>query len=468
MSAAKEVPGSRARRTAILGRLAAGQAVKHAGARISTVGRGEERKREVMDRRIGDAITALVDALGLMRGGAMKIGQMLSMIDMGVIPDSHREQYQAAMGRLRDSAPTVPFSKMRAVIEADLGGRIGSLFISFDEVPIGSASIGQVYRATLPGGREVAVKVQYPGVDRAVRADLKNLGLILRAAKAITPEADLAGLTKEITERIVEELDYELEAQNQRAAARLYRDHPFIVVPDVVTALSGPRVLVTDFFDGKPFSALVHESQEVRNHVGEIIYRFFGGSLWAHGQFSPDPHPGNFLYAADGKVAFLDFGLYRHLSAEAMDTQASIMRAVLGKDAAALHGEMCASGFILDADKVSPELALAYVNEVFWWMATDENLVLTSDQVNASIMEAGHPQSRYFDIARRQNMPPDYLFVVRMIVMVMAAVGELESEANWFRIAREWLFDAEPATELGVLEAQYRSGSTIEPLAVPA
>lgn len=459
MDEAKKVPTSRARRTAILGRLAAGQAARTAGSKIATVGRSDEVKRDAMDRRIGEAITALVDALGLMRGAAMKVGQMLSMIDMGVIPDSHREQYQEAMARLRDAAPIVSFDQMRGVIEKDLGARLHEVFATFDETPIGAASIGQVYRAALKDGREVAVKVQYPGVDKAVRADLKNLGMIMRAMKMIAPEMDLAGLTEEIRERISEELDYELEAQNQRAAARLYRDHPFIVVPDAISSLCGPHVLVTEFFEGKGFADLVNEPAEIRNRVGEIIYRFFGGSLYAHAQFSPDPHPGNFLYAEDGRVAFFDFGLYRHLSAESMDIQSSIMRAILLGDAEELHRVMCASGFIPDGSLVAPDLAMDYVREVFWWMAETDELTMSTGRVNRAMAQASHPQSKYFDLARRQNMPPDYLFVVRMIIMVMAALGELEARAPWGGIAREWLFDDAPATELGRLEAEYRDGS---------
>jgi predicted unusual protein kinase regulating ubiquinone biosynthesis (AarF/ABC1/UbiB family) len=466
MTEDKRLPTSRAARTAVLGRLAAGQAARHAGARLSTVGASDERKQRVMDRRQAEAMRALVDALGLMRGAAMKVGQMLSMVDIGMVPEELREDFHRSLAGLRDSAPTVGFKEMRRVIESDLGGRVEDLFAEFDSTPVGAASIGQVYRAKLHDGRDVAVKVQYPGVDKAVKADLKNLGMVMRAAKRMAPGLDMESITAEIRERIEEELDYTLEAQNQRMAGRLYRNHPYIVVPDVVTSLCGPHVLVTEFYEGRSFDDLVAASQEERDRAAEIIFRFFGGSLYRHRQFSPDPHPGNFIFGADGKVAFLDFGLYRHVDEQAADTQGSILRAVFEGDADGLHDLLATRGFISDPARVAPDLALRYVNEVFWWMAADEHLVLDRDSATEAMAQTVNPTSEYWPIARHQQMPPDFVFILRMIVMVMAAIGQLGAGANWNQIAREWLYDAAPATPLGELDAAYRDGEMLPP--VPA
>ena len=161
----------------------------------------------------------------------MKLGQVLSFVDLGIVPPEHRERFQAKLASLRDAAPTVSFEQMRKVIEQDLGEPVSSAFADFDPEPIAAASIGQVYRATLHDGREVAVKVQYPGIADAVRADMKNLGVLLRLARSITPELDTKAVGDEIRERIVEELDYELEASNQRTMARIYEGHPFIAIP---------------------------------------------------------------------------------------------------------------------------------------------------------------------------------------------------------------------------------------------
>src|SRR4029077_13689007 len=232
--------------------------------------------------------------------------QVMSFLDVGLVAEEHREEFQRELAKLRDAAPTVSFKQMRRVIEDDLEEPISEVFSSFDEEPIAAASIGQVYRATLKDGREVAVKVQYPGVAAAVRADLQNLDMIMRVLKRMTPGMDAKAIATEIRERIGEELDYELEAQNQRTLARIFRGHPFIVVPDVITSLSRERVLVSEFVRGVGFEELKTRSQSERDRIGEIVFRFFLGCLYRHRQFSGDPHPGNFLLLGDGRVAFLD------------------------------------------------------------------------------------------------------------------------------------------------------------------
>ena len=187
----------------------------------------------------------MVDVLGQMKGAAMKVGQVASFMDLHGLPPDELDGFQAKLAELRDSAPRASFKDMQKVIEQDLGDRISNLFAEFDSDPVAAASIGQVYRARLDDGREVAVKVQYPRVAAAVRADLQNLGLLLLAAKRLAPGLDVRATASEIRERITEELDYEHEAQAQRAFARRWRGHPFIVIPDVVTDLSRERVLVT-------------------------------------------------------------------------------------------------------------------------------------------------------------------------------------------------------------------------------
>lgn len=457
----KKMPTSRAGRTAVLGRLAAGQAARHAGAKLSTVGRSDDRKKVVMDRRQAEALRALVDALGLMRGGAMKIGQTLSMFDAGLVPEEMREEFQQSMAELRDRAPAVSFAQMRKLIESEIGP-IEDAFAELDETPVGAASIGQVYRGRLHDGRDVAVKVQYPGIDKAVRADLKNLGLVMRALKMIAPGLDTGALADEIRESIEEELDYELEAQNQRSVARLYVDHPFIVIPQVISSLSGQHVLVSEYFDGARFDEIVDTAdQPTRDRIGEIVFRFYCGSLYRHRQFSPDPHPGNFLVADDGRVAFLDFGLYRHVDAATLATQTAILVAVFDRDAEQLHGLLAKAGFLPDPDRVEPALALAYLNEIFGWMAHEGPLTMSQDLANEAIIQTANPSSEYFAIARHQQLPSEFLFVVRMIVMVMAAVGQLGATASWNDIACEWVRGTEPTTELGLEEARHTASVAV-------
>src|ERR1700737_1140391 len=230
----EKITTSRARRTATVATLAASEAVKQFGTRAANVSRSEAAAEQAMARRQLETAKQIVAVLGTMKGAAMKLGQVMSFLDVGLVPEEHREEFQHELAKLRDAAPTVSFKQMRRVIEDDLEEPVDDVFASFGEEPIAAASIGQVYRAQLHDGREVAVKVQYPGVAAAVRADMQNLGLILRLMKRVAPGLDPKALGEEIRARIGEELDYELEASNQRALARIFRGHPFIVVPDVI------------------------------------------------------------------------------------------------------------------------------------------------------------------------------------------------------------------------------------------
>jgi predicted unusual protein kinase regulating ubiquinone biosynthesis (AarF/ABC1/UbiB family) len=205
-----KIPTSRVGRTAKIGGLAAGQAIRQAGTRAANVARSKEGRNAALERRQVEAAEQIVTALGTMKGAAMKVGQVMSFLDVGLVPEEYREEFQEKLAALRDAAPTVTFKEMRKVIEAELDDPINEVFESFDEEPIAAASIGQVYRARLQDGRDVAVKVQYPGVAAAVRADMQNLGLILRLAKRIAPGMDPQAIGREISERIEEELDYEL------------------------------------------------------------------------------------------------------------------------------------------------------------------------------------------------------------------------------------------------------------------
>src|SRR2546430_1223063 len=259
-----KIPTSRVRRTARVGRAAAGQAVKQAGTHVANVARSEEGASRALEKRHLEAAEQIVTVLGTMKGAAMKLGQVMSFLDVGLVPEEYRDDFQRKLGELRDAAPNVRFDDMRKVMEQEFEDSLDEVFSSFEEEPIAAASIGQVYRAQLHDGRDVAVKVQYPGVAAAVRADMQNLGLILRLMKRMTPALDVEALAEEVRLRIYEELDYELEAQNQRALARIFRRHPFIVVPDVFTRLSHERVVVTEFVQGRGFESLKGDPQEDR------------------------------------------------------------------------------------------------------------------------------------------------------------------------------------------------------------
>lgn len=487
----KNIPTSRVRRTATVGRLAATEAVKQFGTRAANVARDEKSAEEALAKRQLQTAKQIVAALGTMKGAAMKLGQVMSFLDVGLVPEEYREEFQRELAKLRDAAPAVSFKQMRRVIEDDLEAPISEVFASFDETPIAAASIGQVYRATLAedhgdreedrlegrggggrggdkregggdrreggrGVREVAVKVQYPGVAAAVRADMQNLDMIMRLLKRMTPGMDAKAIAAEVRERIVEELDYELEAQNHSALARIFRGHPFIAVPEVITSLSRERVLVTEYVHGVGFEELKSYSQAERDRIGEIVFRFFLGCLYRHRQFSGDPHPGNFLLLEDGRVAFLDFGLFKRMDRDAVELELACQRAVCEGNAAELHRLLASSGFLPKPELVDPEHLLAFVASAIWWYTTaDEPVKLTPEIATEVMIESSDPRSSYFGEMRHQDMRPEHLFGRRMELLTLAVLSQLRARANWHRIAREWMYGDPPVTKLGREEAEF-------------
>jgi predicted unusual protein kinase regulating ubiquinone biosynthesis (AarF/ABC1/UbiB family) len=455
-----KIPTSRVRRTATVASLAAGEAVKQFGTRAANVTRGEEASEDAMARRQLETAKQIVAALGTMKGAAMKLGQVMSFLDVGLVPEQHREEFQRELAKLRDAAPTVSFKQMRKVIEDDLEDPIDEVFQTFEQQPIAAASIGQVYRATLHDGREVAVKVQYPGVAAAVRADMQNLEMIMRLLKRMTPGLDVKAIAEEVKERIVEELDYELEAQNQRSLARIFAGHPFILVPEVIGSLSRERVLVSEYVHGVGFEELKTRPQDERDRIGEIVFRFFLGCLYRHRQFSGDPHPGNFLLLDDGRIAFLDFGLFKRLDEGPVDLELAAQRAVVEGNAAALHSLLAESGFLPDPERVDPEHLLAFIHSAIWWYTTDEVVQLSPQIATEAMIESSDPRSTHFREMRHQDMRPEHLFGRRMEMLTLAVLAQLGARANWHQIAREWMYGDAPTTELGRPEADFygRSG----------
>jgi predicted unusual protein kinase regulating ubiquinone biosynthesis (AarF/ABC1/UbiB family) len=452
-----KIPTSRVRRTATVGKLAASEAVKQFGTRAANITRSEEASERALSKRQLETAKQIVTALGTMKGAAMKLGQVMSFLDVGLVEEEYREEFQRELAKLRDAAPTVSFKQMRRVIEDDLQERIKDVFATFDEEPIAAASIGQVYRATLrEDGRRVAVKVQYPGVGAAVRADMQNLDMIMRLLKRMTPGLDAKAIAGEVRERIGEELDYELEAQNHSTLARIFRGHPFIAVPEVVTSLCRERVLVTELVEGMGFEELKRRPQAERNRVGEIVFRFFLGCLYRHRQFSGDPHPGNFLLLADGRVAFLDFGLFKRMEREPVELELACQRAVCEGDAPELHRLLAKSGFLPQPERVDPEHLLAFVGSAIWWYTTaDEPVRLTPEIATQVMIESSDPRSSYFGEMRHQHMRPEHLFGRRMELLTLAVLSQLRACANWHRIAREWMYGDEPRTDLGRAEAEF-------------
>jgi predicted unusual protein kinase regulating ubiquinone biosynthesis (AarF/ABC1/UbiB family) len=456
-----KIPTSRVGRTAKIGGLAAGQAIRQAGTMAANVARSPEGKQAALERRHIEAAEQIVAALGTMKGAAMKVGQVLSFLDVGMVPEEYREEFQHKLAALRDAAPTVTFKDMRKVIEEELGERLSDVFEDFDQEPIAAASIGQVYRATLLDGRRVAVKVQYPGVAAAVRADMQNLGLILRLAKRIAPGMDPKAIGEEIRSRIQEELDYELEAQNQRSLARIFRGHPFIVIPDVITSLSHERMMVSEYVHGTGFEELKTYSQEERDRIGEMIFRFYFGCLYRHGQFSGDPHPGNSVLLDDGRMAFYDFGLFKRMPPGGVELEINVARAVIEGDTDTIMRLGTETGFFPEPEKFNPDRVLAHFRAATSWYTADREIALTPEYATQVLIDMSDPRSEYFGYLRHESAPPDHIFGRRMEVLTLAVIAQLHARGNFHRIAREWFYGDPPATELGREEAEFYSRAVV-------
>jgi serine/threonine protein kinase len=292
-------------------------------------------------------------------------------------------------------------------------------------------------------------------VAQAVRADMQNLGMILRLMKRIAPGLDVKSTAEEIRTRIGDELDYELEAQNQRTMARIYRGHPFIVIPEVVSSLSREKVLVTEYVNGLGFDAIKELDQATRDRVGEIIFRFFFGCMYRHRQFSGDPHPGNFLLQPDGSVAFLDFGLFKVMPAELIEIELECQRAGHEHDGERLHEIFSRTGFLREPDRFRPDKLLAQFLDATWWYVLDDEVHLQPEIATEVMIEMSDPRSSHFGQMRHETLPADHLFGRRVELLTLAVLSQLEAKANWHRIAREWMYGEEPVTELGRAEAAF-------------
>jgi predicted unusual protein kinase regulating ubiquinone biosynthesis (AarF/ABC1/UbiB family) len=451
----ERIPTGRVARTAKVGTVIGSQGARYAGTRAANVVRSKERATEQIDKRHLEAAERMVDTLGTMKGAAMKIGQLASFIDTEFLPPEYRELYQDKLGALRTSAPPMPWDKVSTVLEEEWESDVDDLFDEFEHEAAAAASIGQVHRAVLPDGRRVAVKIQYPGVAAALRADMQNAGMILRLAKALAPGLDAKAAAEELKERVLEELDYEYEAQNQRTFARAYRDHPFIYVPDVVTRLSRRRVLVTEWVDGIGFEDVKELPQEEKDRVAEIVFRFYYGSIYHLQHFSADPHPGNYLLMDDGKVAFLDYGMTKQLDKDQIELEIAALEAVFAGDPERLRVALQDLGFVNNPKRIDAERLMEHVKAVGGWYMEDREYTIDSDVVMRAIAAASDPRSEFFDLMRRENLPANEMMGRRMEAGVLAVLGQLTATRNWHRIGREWWFADEPETELGREEWAY-------------
>ncbi len=451
-----KIPKGRIRRSAKLGSVIGGQATRYAGTKAANVARSSEAADNRLEARHLETAMKMASVLGEMKGVAMKMGQLASFIDTEFLPPEYAELYQEQLAQLRTEAPSMPWEKVRKVLDEEYRGEpFDELFADIEPEAFAAASIGQVHRATLVDGRRVAVKIQYPGIAEALEADLQNAGMIVRLARALAPGLDAKAVAEELRMRVLEELDYEYEAQSQRTFARGYRGHPFIYVPDVLTRLSRRRVLVTELVDGVGFEAIRELPQPERNRFGEIVFRFSFGSIYHLQHFNADPHPGNYLLTPDGRVAFLDYGMTKRLDREQIELEQRAIDAAARRDPEALRVSLHDLGFVSKPSKLDAERLMDHVMAVGGWYMEDREIELTPERVMKVIESISDPRSEYYDLMRRENIPADELMGRRMETGVLAVLAQLRAKRNWHRISREWIYGDPPSTELGEAEWAY-------------
>jgi predicted unusual protein kinase regulating ubiquinone biosynthesis (AarF/ABC1/UbiB family) len=347
------------------------------------------------------------------------------------------------------------FPLLRDVAERELGKPLERAFAKFDDSPLASASIGQVHRATLPDGTDVVVKIQYPGVAEAIRADLANVGLLYQMMSMFYPALDPKPAVDELRERVTEELDYELEAKSQRTFATLYENHPFIAIPRVIDSHSTKRVLTSARVDGRRFADVLADPREQRTRYAEIIYRFVFGSVIHHGVFNGDPHPGNYLFDRDGKVAFLDYGCVKWFPSEMLKEWMGLVRAHLGGDRVQFRERAVKLGFIPDASPVTADTLYDYFAYFYEPFETPGEYAFSREYNARSFRMVFAPNGQFAGLSKKLNMPRDFVFVNRIQWGVWSILAQLEASGDWRSIHREYLFGEPPSTELGRADAAW-------------
>ncbi|GAC1531789.1 MAG: AarF/ABC1/UbiB kinase family protein [Acidimicrobiales bacterium] len=394
----------------------------------------------------------VAETLGNMRGALMKLGQMASYLDEG-LPDHLR----AALSQLQQAAPPMSAELAAGVVTSELGAPPEKVFARWDPVPVAAASIGQVHRARLHDGREVAVKVQYPGVDDAIRADLGTAGVLFKGLSALYPGLQSGPLVAELQARLLEELDYRNEARNQQLFADWFSGHPFISIPEVVSEFSTGRVLTSTYAEGARFDEVLGWSQAQRDLAGEAIFRFVFRGIYRLQAFNGDPHPGNYLFAPDGRVTFLDFGLVKRFEPAETEQFGAMIRANIGGDAAAFRAAVEHAGLLPPGQPFADADVVAYFSAFYHLVAESKTMTVEGDYASELVRRTFDASGPYGPIMKVANVPPPFVIIQRINLGLVAVLAQLGATANWRLIAEElwpWV-SGPPSTDLGAVEAEW-------------
>ncbi|GAA0375891.1 AarF/ABC1/UbiB kinase family protein [Streptomyces blastmyceticus] len=424
-----DLPRKAVTRTAKLAALPLGFAGRTAlglGKRIG--GRSAELIATELQQRTAEQLFA---TLGQLKGGAMKLGQALSVFE-SALPEQVAGPYRAALTKLQEAAPPMPTKSVHAALAERLGPDWRELFEEFDDQPAAAASIGQVHRAVWHDGREVAVKVQYPGAGEALLSDLTQLGRFARLLGPLIPGMDLKPLISELRDRVAEELDYELEAGAQAAHAREFASDPDVTVPEVVH--QSDQVLVTEWMEGVPLSEVIADgTQEQRDRAGQLLARFLFSGAARTGLLHADPHPGNFRLltgdAPDGppekwRLGVLDFGTVDRLPQGLPPTIGTALRLTLDGEAEAVHELLRDEGFVKPEIELDPGAVLDYLLPIIEPAQVAE-FTFTRGWMRAQATRIADPRSPAYQLGRQLNLPPAYLLIHRVTTSTIGVLCQL-------------------------------------------
>jgi len=436
-----DLPRKAVTRTAKLASLPlgfAGRATWGLGKRI--VGESAELVGRELQQRTAEQ---LFKVLGELKGGAMKFGQALSVFE-SALPEEVAGPYRAALTKLQEAAPPMPTRTVHTVLAERLGEDWKGLFLDFEDKPSAAASIGQVHRGVWHDGREVAVKVQYPGAGEALLSDLTQLSRLARLLGPLIPGVDIKPLITELKDRVSEELDYGLEAQAQRAHAEEFADDPDVAVPGVVHQCD--QVLVTEWMDGVPLSEVIADgTQEQRDRAGQLLARFLFSGPARTGLLHADPHPGNFRLLPGGpdgeedwRLGVLDFGTVDRLPGGLPTTIGTSLRMTIDGEAEAVYELLCAEGFVKESIELDPDAVLDYLLPIIEPAQADE-FAFTRSWMRSQAARIADPRSPAHQLGKQLNLPPAYLLIHRVTLSTIGVLCQLGATVRLREELEEWL-----------------------------
>ena len=386
---------------------------------------GEDQEWDV-ERAVG-----LISSIGQLKGITMKMGQIMSYIDVAL-----PEELRAALAVLQTHSQPMPADEVRQIIADDLGPRADALLAHLEPEPMAAASIGQVHRARLPGGADVAVKVRYPGIDRAIEADFGAAPIGSMMSALIYPGARISDFIDEARARFLEECDYVHEAHCQGRFAALFADHPLLVVPAVHEDYCGDRVLTTALVRGCSFEQYLERDppREERDRVGAALFEFYVGTLFRHHLYNCDPHPGNYLFQDDGRVAMLDYGCTREFEPGFVGQLAALTRAVHVDERERLHQAFLDLGMVREGKAYDFDTARDLVRSFYGPMLQDK--VQTVELGQSKDMRAIFKSKRQL---MKLTLPGEFLFLFRIRFGLLSVLARLGARANWYRLERGFI-----------------------------